>query len=348
MLTEGEIGRLEAFLARALDGGGGLKVRNVARLPGGASRQTYSFDASFKQNGAVQTRGFILRRDPPDALIDTDRALEFAACKSMQEHNIPAPRPLALVTDPRILGAPSIITERIERARPASAFHPDPFGPRKDSIGRDFFAILGRIAAIDPFTAPIAEVCVAPAHHECWSRELDHWARIIAQDALEPQPIARAAIRRLRANPPPPPPRLSIVHGDYRIGNFLHDGAGAISAITDWELAHIGDPMEDLAWALDPLWAQGRHRLAAGLIAMEDAIEIWEDEADQDFDAERFQWWSLFSCVKGVAIWLSSARAFHENRRNDPVLAFSSWYCLTRHNQILADRLAKAPRGALG
>ncbi|MET0182595.1 MAG: phosphotransferase family protein [Caulobacterales bacterium] len=347
MLTAGEITRLEAFLARALSDGGALQVKNVARLPGGASRQTYSFDAVFSQNGSQQSRGFILRRDPPDAIVDTDRALEFAACKSMQDRGVPAPRPLALVSDARVLGAPAIITERIENAHAASAFHPDPFGPHKDSIGRDYFAILGRIAAIDPYVTPLAEVCVAPAPHECWSRELDHWARIIAQDALEPQPIAQAAIRRLRANPPPSPPRLSIVHGDYRIGNFLHDRAGVIRAIIDWELTHIGDPMEDLAWALDPLWAQGRHHLAAGLIPMEDAIEIWEDEADQDFDAERYQWWSIFSCVKGIAIWVSSARALFEHRRSDPVLAFSSWYCLTRHNQILADRLSRARRGAL-
>jgi len=342
MFTPAETQKLEAFLAHTL-GVKAAKIENVVRIHGGASRQTYSFDVTT----SAGKRGYILRRDPPDSLIDTDRALEFAAYKSVQNQNIPAPRPVALVTDPATLGAPFFVMERIENAAAGSPFNPNAFGEHSAAIGKEFFSILGRIHAIDPHASELAKVAIAPPPEECWKRELDHWANVIAMDALEPQPIAEAAIRRLRANPPPPPRKLAIVHGDYRIGNFLHDGKGAIKAVLDWEMAHIGDPMEDLGWALDPLWAQGRKDLAAGLLPMNDAVELWEDAADQDFDAERFRWWSLFASLKGLAIWISSSKTVVDGKNTDPILAFSGWYCLTRHNQIVADRLAGAKRGGL-
>lgn len=342
MLTASDIPKLEAFMARTI-GTPRVRIENVVRIHGGASLQTYSFDATYGQH----KRGFILRRDPPDSLIDTDRALEYAAYNSVQGRDVPAPKPVALVTDSKVLGAPFFVMERVDNCTAGSPFNPNAFGDHREAIGRDFFAILGRIARINPDETELAQVCISPAYEDCWKRELDHWANIIAQDALEPQPIAEAAIRRLRANPPPAPRRLSIVHGDYRVGNFLHDGTGSIKAVLDWEMAHIGDPMEDIAWALDPLWSGARKDLAAGMIPMGKAIEIWEDNADQDFDVERYRWWSIFASLKGLAIWISSGRTLQDGKNYDPVLAFSGWYCLTRHNQILAERLAAAPRGLI-
>jgi aminoglycoside phosphotransferase (APT) family kinase protein len=169
---------------------------------------------------------------------------------------------------------------------------------------------------------------------------------VIRADALEPQPIAAAAIRRLRRNPPKPPPRLSVVHGDYRNGNVLHNGQGRIVAVLDWEMAHIGDPLEDLAWALDALWV-GDSTLAAGLLDFDEAIQLWQQASGRRFDAEAFQWWSLFASLKGLAIWISSAKAFHDGKNSDPILAFSGWYCATRHNKIIADRLSRAAPGGV-
>jgi aminoglycoside phosphotransferase (APT) family kinase protein len=232
--------------------------------------------------------------------------------------------------------------ERVEKALNGSPFNAASFGTHTAAIGKDMFAVLGRIAALDPSKCELAKVCDAPAPEDCWRKELDHWAKVIAEDSLEPQPIAMAAIRRLRANPPPPPERLSIVHGDYRIGNFLHDGEGHVSGVLDWEMAHIGDPIEDLGWALDPLWWPG-----AGLIPMADVIATWEQNSGLRFDEARYRWWSLFASLKGLAIWISAGRTFDDGKNADPVIAFSSWFCLARHNQIIAQRLAAAPRGAL-
>ena len=110
----------------------------------------------------------------------------------------------------------------------------------------------------------------------CWSTELDHWERELDKDELHPNPIGRAAVRRLRRHPPKPAQKLSVVHGDYRSGNFMHDGEGRILAILDWEMAHIGDPLEDLGWAIDPLWSHFDPTRVVGLLPRAEAIAVWE------------------------------------------------------------------------
>jgi len=347
MLTAQDQARLARHLEQTLNGASDLRVANMTLLHGGASRNTYSFDATYTTQDGPVRRGFVLRLNSKGSLMDAERALEYAACRAVQGRGVPAPMPVALVDDASVLGAPFLLVERVEDAFAASPFRPNPYGEHGQSIGREFFTVLGKLARIDPYDTDLIDIVLAPDLEECWSRELDHWEQVLTEDALEPQPIATAAIRRLRANRPPPPRRLSIIHGDFRHGNFLHDGRGRITAVLDWELAHIGDPIEDLAWSLDPMWSHGKPDLAAGLLPPREAVQIWEAASGLSFDAERYRWWSLFANVKGLAIWAASARSYADARTQDPMRAFSGWYCTTRHNFVLADRLASAPRGGL-
>jgi aminoglycoside phosphotransferase (APT) family kinase protein len=346
-LTPTECARLCARLGDVLASASNLAVLAQHRIHGGASRETFSLDVGYDSPAGAKMIGLILRRDPPDSLIDTERTLEFAAYQSVQGSGAPAPEALLLETDPSVIGAPFFVMRRIEGGAAASPFQVEPYAPHGAAIGAQFFQHLGAIHAIDALNSPLAKVVAAPALNACWRRELDYWEGVIDADAQEPQPILRGAIRRLRREPPPAPARLAVVHGDYRNGNFLHDGQGKILAILDWEMAHMGDPLEDLAWALDPLWTAGRPDLAAGLIPQDQAIAAWRAASGLTFDASAFAWWSLFSSVKGMAIWLSSAKALADGKNTDPVLTFSGWYCAVRHNQIIAARLAAAPYGGL-
>lgn len=342
MLTAEETERLGAYMAKALHAES-CRISNVTRIHGGASRETLRFDA-VTPDRLVE---LILRRDPPAEMIETERRIEFAALRTFHDSScVPVPRPIALCEDESVLGRPFMVIKRIDNAFVSPAFTPDPYGEHRTRIGESFFRILGAIHAADAKSSDLALALKAPSPRACWSRELDHWEGVIEANALEPQPIALAAIRRLRRSAPPPPKRLAIVHGDYRHGNFLHDGAGTISAILDWEMAHIGDCHEDLAWALDPLWA-GRNGLAAGVLEFDRVIDVWSEASGREFDAQAFAWWTLFSAVKGVAIWLSCARRFNDDAGAEPILAFSGWYCLQKHNKAIADRLASSPRGAL-
>lgn len=330
MLTAEEQSRLSAFLAAEL-GADKVEITGLKRFHGGASRETYGLD--LRVDG--QSRGIIVRRDPADSLIDTERAVEFAAYRSCEGSGVPAPRAIALVEDDAILGAPFFVMERIEGGEAGSPFDPASYGEHRASVGREFFANLGRIHAIDAMTSPLATVLPAPAPGACWQVALDYWAGEVRKDALEPQPVVEAAIRWLRRNPPPAPARRVIVHGDYRTGNVLHDGQGGINAVLDWEMAHIGDPHEDLAWALDGLWNATPEVTGAGLIAREEAIALWAAASGLTFDPAAFRWWEVFASVKGMGIWISAAKAATVGTNTDPILAFSGLYPMVRSNRNL-------------
>ena len=316
--------------------GESVKVTALTRIHGGASRQTYSIDIEV----GGEARGVILRRDPAASLIDTEREVEFAAIRSMAGQGLPVPDALVLETDPGPLGSPFFVMGRIDGGEALNPFKIEDVEPHREAIGRQFFAHIGAIAAAPVEGSPLAEVIDTPALDACWSRELDYWAKEIADDQQRPEPIAEAAIRWLRANPPPPAQRLSIVHGDFRSGNFLHDGAGTMTAILDWEMAHIGDPYEDLAWATDPLWCAGDQERAAGYLPWPDAVAIWQEASGCTFDPAVFEWWSIFASVKAIGIWISSARAFADGENDDPILAWSGWFTHAAHELTLASRLA--------
>ena len=327
--------RLAGYLARIW--GEPVQIEALARISGGASRETYRFDAVTPSG----RKPLILRRDPPGSLIETDRRSEFLALKSFHGRGVAAPEPLILEMEGAELERPFFIMTRIDGGRTASPFQPGPYEPHAAAIGQDFFSTLGRIAAADPVTLPIAELGDPPEPDACWRRELDYWSGVIEADELHPQPIVRAAIRRLRANPPPPAAKVSVVHGDYRSGNFLHDGEGHIIAVLDWEMAHLGDPLEDLAWALDPLWRHGESGRVAGMLPREEAIGVWEQASGLTLDPAAFKWWELFASVKGQAIWISSAKEYRDGGFAEPILCFSGWLTARMQDEILAAQLAE-------
>ncbi len=238
------------------------------------------------------------------------------------------------------LERPFFIMRRVDGGAAGSPFNADPFGEHAGAIGEQFFTILGRIAGEPLEGLPILKAAETPAVDGCWRRELDYWAGVIEDDEQHPQPIVRAAIRRLRRDPPPPAQRISVVHGDYRAGNFLHDGKGKILAILDWEMAHLGDPLEDLGWAMDPLWSPAADGRISGMVSRDEAFDFWRRASGLEIDPKAMAWWSLFASVKGQAIWTSAAKEWRAGGMVEPVLAFSGWYTARRQDEILADRLA--------
>jgi aminoglycoside phosphotransferase (APT) family kinase protein len=332
-----DVAALADIVAGVLPGAGPVAIEGLARIHGGASRETWRFDAVRGED----RHGLILRRDPAASLIDTDRRVEFAAYRSFENTDVPVPRALLLEETPGRLGAPFFLMERIDNASAMSPFQPGAYGVQAEAISRQFFHALGRIAARDVAAAPLTAV-LPTSDEPPWRRELAHWAQVVATDALEPQPIAQAAIRRLKRTPPPTPQRLAIVHGDYRSGNFMQDGAGRIVAVLDWEMAHLGDPLEDLAWALDPLWSHGDPDRPLGGVPRAEAIAIWEAASGLTADPQALSWWSLFASLKGLAIWISAGEAYARGANADPVNGFSSWFCTAFHNDLIARRLTGA------
>jgi aminoglycoside phosphotransferase (APT) family kinase protein len=201
------------------------------------------------------------------------------------------------------------------------------------------WSILGEIARADP--APLRGIVPEPAPGDCWRRELDHWAGLIDRDAAAPMPITQAAIRWLRANPPPPAQKVGIVHGDFRTGNFLYDAAGEIHGVLDWEMCHLGDPLEDLGWSLQPVWSFGRTGKAGGLVPAREAVALWERASGLKADPAALHWWTLFNCVKGQGIWVGSAAAFNRGANRAPIMIYPAWWLINAQDRAILQVMGK-------
>jgi aminoglycoside phosphotransferase (APT) family kinase protein len=334
--------RIVRYLSHRMPEAGQISVIALSRIHGGASRETFRVRIDAAQHGE---RGLIFRRDPISTLIETEREVEFAAYRSFMDSSVPVPGALFLERELEWLERPFFVMEEVEGCTAGSILAADPYGPHRAKIGEQFFTILGHIAKRDAASSELARHVSAPKPDSAWVQELAKWEKVVDEDELEPQPIVRAAVRWMRRNPPPPAQRISIVHGDYRTGNFLFDGMGTIRAVLDWEMAHLGDPLEDLAWALDPLWSSDRAH-PGGMLTREAAIAVWEKASGLTADPAALRWWSMFASFKGAAIWISSAKEFQAGTNTDPVMAFSGLYCLPFHNKRLADLLLQAREAA--
>ena len=327
--------RLAAYLSGRLPQASDVEVSALERISGGASRETYRFRLAWREGQAAHARQLILRRDPPASLIDTERRVEFEAYRAFHGSAVPVPRMLWLEEADDALDHPFFIAEELVgfQASPQVLFA-GPYDAVLPRLAERKWTILGEIARADPAALGLDKVMPPVALDACWIRELDHWEAIFDSDEAEPQPIARAAIRWLRAHPPPPAQKLSVVHGDYRTGNFLYDEAGEIHGVLDWEMAHLGDPLEDLAWGFNPIWRFGRG-LAGGLIAHDEAVAIWERASGLTADPAALHWWTLFNCVKGQGIWVGSARAFIDGGNKEPIMVYPAWWLLNAQDRAI-------------
>jgi aminoglycoside phosphotransferase (APT) family kinase protein len=334
---------LTKYLASRLDGSTGVNVSNVFRIPGGASRETWMFDAAWDERGARMEAALVLRKDPPASLVESDREVEYAFYAAFEGSDVPVPRMRWLEPDPAHLGAPFFIMERIEGcdANTRRILEPD-YAEARPLLGRRMYEILGAIHRFEWGPTRICDVVQPPAPDECWKRELDYWEGMIDRNEISPQPIARAAIRWLRANPPPPAQRVSVVHGDYRVGNFLYTKEG-IHGIVDWEMAHLGDPLEDLAWSFMEAWEWARDGKKGGIIDADEAIAIYEEASGLKVDRDALHWWDVFSGVKGQGIWLTGTKSYADGRSNELILPMTSYWLTNFQDEIL---LRSMGRGA--
>jgi aminoglycoside phosphotransferase (APT) family kinase protein len=332
--------RTAAYLEHRLPGAEEVRVDQMQRIHGGASRQTYRLRLTYTEGGRSVERRLVLRRDPPGSLIETERECEFMAIRAFYGSAVPVPEPLWLEPDPKWLDHPFFIMEELVGFEPGpTALFESPYAEHREKIADQKWTMLGEISKLDPIAAGLLEVMQPVKPDECWQRELGYWEGVIDKDEMNPQPVVRAAIRWLRRNPPAPAQRVSVVHADMRTGNYLCDTEGNIRGILDWEMAHLGDPLEDLAWSLNRVWCWGQGDDVGGLVPKPRAIEIWERSSGLRADPDALHWWELFSSVKAQAIWLSSAEQYVTGVNKDPILAFPGWFLINAQDRAILETM---------
>ncbi len=335
---------LAAYLAPRLEADGDVSVTGLLRIPGGASRETWMFDASWTQGGISSSQPFILRKDPPASLLETDREIEYAFYSTFADSAVPVPAMRWLEPDASVLGGPFFIMDRLLDCEANQSAMMEPrFQAVHEPIAKQMYETLGQIALFDWKGTPAEAVSAAPERDTAWRRELTHWERIIDEQELSPQPIARAGIRWLRENPPPPAQRVSVVHGDYRVGNILCNEDGTIRGVVDWEMAHLGDPIEDLAWSFNESWQWAGDGRPGGIVKRERAIELWEGATGLRADPEALHWWEVFSNIKCQGIWLTGARSFQEGRSGELILPVVAYTLINSQDERLLRSLGRAP-----
>jgi aminoglycoside phosphotransferase (APT) family kinase protein len=134
---------------------------------------------------------------------------------------------------------------------------------------------------------------------------------------------------------------VTAVHGDYRTGNFLYRLDGQIHGIVDWEMAHVGDPVEDIAWSFMEAWEWARNGLKGGIIAADEALRAYEAASGRTVNREALHWWTVFSGVKGQAIWLTGTRSFQEGRSGELVLPVTSYWLTNFQDEIILRTLGR-------
>lgn len=315
--------RIASWLAARL-GTGRVDLSEFRRHAEGFSWQTFTFLAAWADDEGAREAGFALRREPEDGLLAPyDAAAEYDLHRRLAERtDVPLPGLRWLETDPEPLGRPFYVMDRVVGPVPVP-WQPDdpeafPDEVARARVGAAFVDVLARIHAAGPAVA--TPVLWSPSAPERTAAEtIDLWREIYLAQARAPIPMVERAIAWLRANECWSG-RLGLCHGDYRIGNVMLDGAGGIRAVFDWELAHLGDPVQDVAWAALRLF-RGRSPLWSHLLAEREFLAAYAEASGVEVTAAELRFWTILNYVKVVANYLRATSAFEGGRSGDLRLA---------------------------
>jgi len=308
--------RLAGYLSEKL--GADVRVSGFARKSGGASRETYLFDAAWQEGSRTIERGYVLRRDPVASVLESDRTLEFRVLEAAHALGLPTPKVSWLELTSGPLERPFCVMERLPGMPTPPTFPAGYPLEMRANTAADFMAILARIHRADWRSQDLAVFADPGPGIGAARRAVDRWRDIYLQDRLEPHPILERGFGWLERNLPSTD-ATTMVHGDYRSGNYLHDETGRITAMLDWEMAHFGDPHEDLGWAAMPYWScAGR---AGGLESEDEMIARYERESGTRVDRARVHFYKVLGTVKMAAISLTGVRSYGDARSAEPTLA---------------------------
>jgi aminoglycoside phosphotransferase (APT) family kinase protein len=279
--------RLAAICTRHL--GGSVTIDGLRRLSGGASRESWSFDA-VSDGGTRQ--GLVLRRDPGSTVGSTDRSTEYRLLEAAAGAGVPVPTVRFLLEPDDDVGD-GFVMDRIDgETIPRRLLRDDEYAPAREVIVGQLGTIAAQIHAVDVATLPKLARLGALEQIEQYRDLLDLMG--------EPHPAFELGLRWLEdhagINGAAPEPRL--VHGDYRNGNFIV-GPEGIRSVLDWELSHLGDPVEDLGWLCVKSWRFGvLDQPAGGFGSAEALLEAYAAAGGGEVSREQLRYWETFGTLK--------------------------------------------------
>lgn len=282
--------------------GAGATVDDLRRLSGGASRELWSF-AVTTPDGVRHP--LVLRRDPPGSTTPVDESRLLAAAADV---GVPVPE-VRFVLDPDDeLGRGFVMDSVDGEALGRRIVRSDEYAEARRVLPGQCGEAMARIHSIDLAASGLA---VPAGDDHPARRQLDDLHRVV-DDLGAVRPVIELAFRWLRHDPPPPR-RHVVVHGDFRVGNLIV-GPEGLRAVLDWELAHVGDPAEDVGWMCVRSWRFGGTGRVGGIGELDDLLAGYRAEGG-DLDDDAVRYWEVFGnlrwaviCLMQVGVHLSGVR----------------------------------------
>ncbi|WP_395105570.1 phosphotransferase family protein [Actinomadura sp. SCN-SB] len=273
--------------------GPGAEVRGLSRAQGGASRVTCAFEVVTAEGVA---HPLILRLSTRGAMAGAPLTREAELMRAAGAAGVPSPEVIASGGEDGPLGTEFVVMERVEGETIPRRILRDPaLAAARARLAGQCGEILAAVHRIPVDAVPGLER----------DDPLRLWTDIL--DGIgEPHPALEFGLRWLERNRPP---RVTptVVHGDFRNGNFIV-GEDGIRAVLDWELAHLGDPLEDLGWLCVKAWRFGAEPPVGGFGAYDQLIEAYERAGGTRVDRGALHWWETFGVTRWGIICAMQAR----------------------------------------
>ena len=282
---------MEALLGRSIVSwcSGATGIANAVRLSGGASQETWSFDI-VRPDGVI---GAILRRAPSGYGAAPERAAglnaEAALMQRAYKAGVPSPRVLHVLQPQDELGTGFIMSRVEGETIPRKVLRDDQFARARPKLARQLGKVLADIHGLAVSQLP--ELRRMTAAKEIAELERDY------RSFDWPRPVFELALRWLRDRDPGPPHEMTLVHGDFRHGNLII-GPEGLRAVLDWELAHLGDPMEDLGWICVNSWRFGEIDKPVGGFGTREELFAGYEKAGRGVDPVRVKFWEVMGTLR--------------------------------------------------
>jgi len=299
-----------------------VRAEGLRRLAGGASREIWSVDVAIERApGRAEALPLVLRKDPAGRVGDGgDRATEFRVLRAAHAGGVAVPRVRWASGDAAVLGAPFFLMDRVAgETLPRRLLREERYAGARAVLPAQLGAQLARIHALDLAQPDLAALARPPADRSPARVEVERTAQGLRELAVEPHPVLDLAERWLLERAPEPP-RVTLVHGDYRVGNVVFD-EGGVRAVLDWELVHVGDPIEDLGWLCTRAWRFGSSLPAGGVGTREQVVEAYERESGTEVDREALRFWEAFGSFKVALVFVMQSRVYLDGRVRSVELA---------------------------
>lgn len=308
------------------------RARNVRRMGGGASKEQFVFD--LEGDIPPQFARCVLRMDPLEGIIETCRAREAQVLRVVAP-TVPVPPVLCVDRDGGAIGQPAMITGFVRGVTKPSTATSGPSGVRAmmgdrvaDALTPQFIRHLISVHAVDLRSADLPDFPIPrPGTTDAALWQVNYWTKVRELEQVDSWPLLTLAETWLYDHLPVCDTPV-LLHGDYRIGNFLFDEDSLeMTAVLDWELAHVGDFHEDLAYNFEPLFGSEREDgelMVGSMIPISYLMEQYTKLSGRVIDEKTLHWYRVLTSYKLISMnHASSIRAarYGTNHQN-ALLAF--------------------------